>query len=49
MNLASTRPEIAFAVLDAVEAEHGGFWKFCEQEMGLTHTDLELIVRSVQK
>jgi hypothetical protein len=47
-NLGSTVPEIAYAVLDAIDREHGGFWKFCENEMGLSTEDLNKIVANIK-
>jgi hypothetical protein len=49
LELASTSPEIAYALLDAVEAEYGGFWEFCRKKMGFTDEDLEKVVKNIKK
>jgi hypothetical protein len=48
INLGSTKPEIAYAVLDMVEREWRGFWGYCEEEIGLSTDDLERIVANVK-
>jgi len=47
--MASTRPEIADAVLDMVDSEFGEFHRFCEVKMGLSDADLSVIVQNITK
>ena len=48
-NMASTRPEIAEAVVEMVGREWGGFRGFCGSVIGLCEKDLDIIVRSIRK
>jgi hypothetical protein len=49
VQLGSTNAEVVYALLDAVEAEYGGFRNFCRKEMGFTDEDLGMVVKNIRK
>jgi hypothetical protein len=49
LGLASTKPEIAVALLKDVQSRYGGFWNYCISEVGLTDEDLKRVVKNISK